>query len=56
VVKLVRSGTKQPQPYSASAADKARLFLSVLFLKLLHSFAVLQKWFDAKYFLQILLK
>jgi len=26
VVNLVRSGTKQPQPFPASAADKARLF------------------------------
>jgi len=27
MVNLVRSGTKQPQPISASAADKARLFI-----------------------------
>jgi hypothetical protein len=37
---LVRSGTKQPQPFPVSAADKARLFLIFLplFLYCVHLF------------------
>ena len=36
VVNLVRSGTKQPQPFPASAADKARLYPLVISVLLPH--------------------